>query len=96
MPVPSHTTRPLHEGMPGAVTVSVTAFQAGDPKFQRGEDRAGIEECGSLICGSSSGRRGRRNGPAFGPETSRLKQWANSDPGTTYLEIKFRFVPGPR
>lgn len=96
MPVPSHTTRPLHEGMSGAVTVSVTAFQAGDPKFQRG--------------GGQSGNRGMRladlrkqfggdEGDVMDPHLGQkhhvsLKQWANSDPGTTYLEIQFRFAPG--
>ncbi len=39
MPVPSHTTRPLHEGMPGSVTVSVTAFLASD----RGATSRGAE-----------------------------------------------------
>lgn len=95
MSLPTRTTRPLHEGMQGTVTVSVTAFQAGDPKFQR---RGGQSGNRGIPLADLRKQFGGDEGDVIDPHLGQkhrvsLKQWATSDPVSTFIEITFRFVP---
>jgi len=95
MPVPTHIYRPLHEGVPGNVTVSVTAFMKGDPRFQRANEQGG-DRGGSLaqLREKFNGDEGEMKDLFLGlTHHISLAPWADSDPDTTYINIKFRFVP---
>ncbi len=89
--------RRTYQEIPGTVTMSVEAFQAGDSRFEQEVDGRLIRK-GTQLARLRDLFGGRDEGQIRDPYHGdyfliSLKQWADADPDNTYIHVSFQFIP---